>query len=102
MPEDHPLDATAGATINAIPSETPALERGFAAAEAEVEDHEASLVQGSNASEDEVQELIDAVAGATWNTRNRIMEERFLASLDHGGAKKVPAFKPPGEALGSK
>lgn len=54
---------------------------------------------GSSVSKDAVQDLIDAVAGATWNTRNRIMEERFLAALDKGEAK-VPAFKPPGEALG--
>lgn len=58
-----------------------------------------SLVDGSNATEDEVQDLIDAVAGATWNTRNRIMEERFLADLDRAGGAKVPAFKPPGEAI---
>ena len=56
-------------------------------------------VDGSNATEDEVQDLIDAVAGATWNTRNRIMEERFLADLDRAGGAKVPAFKPPGEAI---
>ncbi|BDE95816.1 hypothetical protein [Raoultibacter timonensis] len=69
-------------------------------AEMGLERSKESLVNGSNASEDEVQDLIDAVAGATWNTRNRIMEERFLAALDKGESR-VPAFKPPGSSLGS-
>ncbi len=47
----------------------------------------------------DVQDLIDAVAGATWGTRNRIMEERFLSSLEKG-SRGVPAYKPPGEMLG--
>lgn len=48
----------------------------------------------------DVQDLIDAVAGATWGTRNRIMEERFLSALEKG-SQGVPAYKPPGETLES-
>ena len=92
MPKGPKPDATTGAT--------PAFERGSASS-ARIPQPDESLAAGPNASDDEVRDLIDAIAGATWNTRNRIMEERFHASLDSGGAQKVPAFKPPGEALGN-
>lgn len=46
----------------------------------------------------DVQEVIDAVTGATWGTRNRIMEDVFHKRLDQD-ASSVPTFAPPGEAL---
>ena len=46
----------------------------------------------------DVQEVVDAVTGATWGTRNRIMEDMFHKRLDQD-ASSVPAFAPPGEAL---
>ncbi|MEG0375263.1 MAG: hypothetical protein RR547_04265 [Raoultibacter sp.] len=52
----------------------------------------------SNATPEEIAELVDAVAGATWNTRNQIMEQRFKDTLERGDAH-VPTFKPPGESL---
>lgn len=46
----------------------------------------------------DVQEVVDAVTGATWGTRNRIMEDMFHKRLDQD-ASSVPTFAPPGEAL---
>lgn len=46
----------------------------------------------------DVQEVIDAATGATWGTRNRIMEDMFHKRLDQD-ASSVPTFAPPGEAL---
>lgn len=46
----------------------------------------------------DVQEVIDAVTGATWGTRNRIMEDVSHKRLDQD-ASSVPTFAPPGEAL---
>lgn len=46
----------------------------------------------------DVQEVVDAVTGATWGTRNRIMEDVFHKRLDQD-ASSVPTFAPPGEAL---
>lgn len=46
----------------------------------------------------DVQEVVDAVTGATWGTRNRIMEDMFHKRLDQD-ASSVPAFAPPGETL---
>lgn len=44
---------------------------------------------------DTIQETVDAVSGATWGTRNRIMEGLFQQDLaDHGDA--MPAYRPPG------
>ena len=43
--------------------------------------------------DDEVQEVIDAVTGATWGTRNRIMEDMFHKRLDQD-ASSVPLFAP--------
>ena len=56
------------------------------------------LLHGSNVTPDEVSDLVDAVTGATWNTLNRIMAQRFHDSLAQGIAK-VPAYRPPGETL---
>lgn len=53
---------------------------------------------GSSVTPEEIADLVDAVAGATWNTRNRIMEERFKDKLEQGNAH-VPSFKPPGESI---
>ena len=49
-------------------------------------------------SPDEIDEVIDAVTGATWGERNRIMETRFAARLNDNPAA-VPAFSPPGTLL---
>lgn len=53
------------------------------------------------ASDEEVADLIDAISGATWATRNRIMEERFLTRLGKS-EDGCPAFKPPGQPIDSK
>lgn len=43
-----------------------------------------------------VQETIDAVTGATWGTRNTIMEGLFQKDLaEHGD--QMPSYRPPGE-----
>ena len=94
------VEAPAAPSFERGPQGAPGPRGDEADAEMGLERSKESLVNGSNASEDEVQDLIDAVAGATWNTRNRIMEERFLAALDKGESR-VPAFKPPGSSLGS-
>ena len=44
----------------------------------------------------EVQKTIDAVTGATWGTRNRIMAGLFQRDLRKHG-DDMPAFAPPGE-----
>ncbi len=49
----------------------------------------------SQVSQDEIAELVDAVTGATWNTRNAIMAERFRTQLA-SGAEGLPAFRPAG------
>lgn len=95
-----PFETSAAPAFGREPHGAPGSKGDEADAEMGLERSKESLVNGSNASEDEVQDLIDAVAGATWSTRNRIMEERFLAALDKGESK-VPAFKPPGSSLGS-
>lgn len=44
---------------------------------------------------DVVQETVDAVSGATWGTRNTIMEGLFRQDMaDHGEA--MPSYRPPG------
>lgn len=49
--------------------------------------------------EADVQRVVDAVTGATWGERNRIMEslfeERLAAEPD-----AVPVFSPPGTSIG--
>ena len=45
-----------------------------------------------------VQDVVDAVTGATWNTRNRIMEDLFHDELQ-AGLSTLPSFKPPGTPL---
>lgn len=47
---------------------------------------------------DEISEVVDAVTGATWGERNRIMEARFAARLSEA-PDDVPAFSPPGTPL---
>ena len=47
---------------------------------------------------DEIDEVIDAVTGATWGERNRIMENRFAERLSEN-PDTVPAFSPPGTPL---
>ena len=49
-------------------------------------------------SSDEVQKTVDAVSGATWGTRNRIMAGLFQRDL-HTRADDMPAFAPPGEDI---
>ena len=44
----------------------------------------------------EVQKTIDAVTGATWGTRNRIMAGLVQRDLRKHG-NDMPAFAPPGE-----
>lgn len=44
----------------------------------------------------DIQELVDAISGATWETRNQIMQDRFQQNL-HVEKDALPAFKPPGE-----
>ena len=50
-------------------------------------------------SPDEIDEVIDAVTGATWGERNRIMEDRFAERLSEN-PDAVPAFSPPGTPTG--
>ena len=45
-----------------------------------------------------IQEVIDAVSGATWNTRNRIMEDLFEERLAASDGD-MPTFAPPGSSL---
>lgn len=48
--------------------------------------------------DDEVKKTIDAVTGATWGTRNRIMAGLFQRDMrKHPG--DMPAFAPPGEDI---
>ena len=48
------------------------------------------------ASADEVAEVVDAITGATWNTRNTIMEDLFHKDLE-SHAEMLPSYKAPGE-----
>lgn len=48
-----------------------------------------------------VQDVVDAVTGATWSTRNRIMEDLFKEDLA-AGAEGLPAFSPPGSPVEHK
>lgn len=45
-----------------------------------------------------IEEVIDAVSGATWNTRNRIMEDLFKEELAASDGD-MPTFAPPGSSL---
>lgn len=56
---------------------------------------QSSSYKTSLAPSKEVQDLVDAVSGATWQTRNQILEQRFLHQLDSEEAD-VPSFRPPG------
>ena len=47
---------------------------------------------------DEVRKTIDAMTGATWGTRNRIMAGLFQRDLRTRG-DEMPAFAPPGEDI---
>lgn len=44
---------------------------------------------------DLVQETVDAVTGATWTTRNMIMEDLFHQDLEEHAAE-MPTYRPPG------
>ena len=44
----------------------------------------------------DVQRVVDAVTGATWNARNRIMESLFREDLA-ANAAGLPIFAPPGQ-----
>lgn len=45
-----------------------------------------------------LQDVVDAVTGATWDTRNRIMEDVFHERLAASEAP-LPAFAPPGTPI---
>ncbi len=47
-------------------------------------------------SADEVAEVVDAVTGVTWNTRNMIMEDLFHKDLE-SHADMLPEYKAPGQ-----
>lgn len=48
------------------------------------------------ATDEEVAEVVDAITGAIWNTRNTIMEGLFMSDLaEHADA--MPAYKPAGQ-----
>lgn len=61
------------------------------------EDDRASAQKIVIASDDEVAKVVDAITGATWNTRNMIMEKMFHKDLKDR-ADDMPEFKPPGQA----
>lgn len=45
--------------------------------------------------EQDIQRVLDAVTGATWNTRNRIMEDLF-EERRAANPDAVPIYRPPG------
>ncbi|MEG0418882.1 MAG: hypothetical protein RSB04_07365 [Gordonibacter sp.] len=45
-----------------------------------------------------MQDVVDAVTGATWGTRNRIMEGLFKEDL-RAGAQGLPVFSSPGSPV---
>lgn len=47
--------------------------------------------------DEDLQRVVDAVSGATWGTRNSIMEGLFFEQLEADPAG-VPAYRPPGSA----
>lgn len=47
------------------------------------------------ASAEEIEHVVDAVTGATWNTRNRIMSDLFQEQLEES-PDMLPAYRPPG------
>lgn len=49
----------------------------------------------SNRTDDDIQSVVDAVSGATWNTRNQIMEGLFFEDLETDPSS-VPSCRPPG------
>ena len=54
--------------------------------------------QSPGVSADEVQKTIDAVSGATWDTRNRIMVGLFQRDL-RTRADDMPTFPPQGKNI---
>lgn len=48
------------------------------------------------ATDEEIADVVDAITGATWNTRNTIMEDLFMSDLSEHG-DDMPAYKPPGQ-----
>lgn len=85
-PENADVDATTSATW-AEPQGGVARGEGFCERD-----------EAGSSFDADVQEVIDAVTGATWGTRNRIMEDMFHKRLDQD-ASSVPTFAPPGEVL---
>lgn len=85
-PENADVDATTSATW-AEPQGGVARGEGFCERD-----------EAGSSFDADVQEVIDAVTGATWGTRNHIMEDMFHKRLDQD-ASSVPTFAPPGEAL---
>ncbi len=59
--------------------------------------HEGCVQSGAVGS-NEVRKTIDAMTGATWGTRNRIMAGLFQRDLRTRG-DDMPAFAPPGEDI---
>ena len=53
--------------------------------------HDAS----QSSAHDDIQSVVDAVSGATWNTRNKIMEGLFFEQLAEA-PDDVPSYRPPG------
>ena len=48
------------------------------------------------ATDEEIADVVDAITGATWNTRNTIMEDLFMSDLSEHG-DDMPVYKPPGQ-----
>lgn len=68
------------------------------AGERDMTDFDAERAQAQKiviATDEEVAEVVDAITGATWNTRNSIMEDIFMSDLSEH-ADEMPAYKPPG------
>lgn len=57
-----------------------------------------AVTSGDITSKRSIQKVVDAVTGATWGTRNRIMENLFQEDLQAGVAG-LPSFSPPGSAI---
>lgn len=115
-PEHDNVDAVTGATVDAVTGATRwegeakvdgegsgEMSRGEAEMGAEPcgEAEPGAESGGEEAGEDapartrSIQEVVDAVTGATWSTRNRIMEDLFREDLN-AGVSNLPTFAPPG------
>lgn len=105
-PEHDNVDAVTGATVDAVTGATRRkgeAEVGEGRGEVELgEPRGDAKPAGEEASGEDapvrtrsIQEVVDAVTGATWSTRNRIMEDLFREDLN-AGASNLPTFAPPG------